>query len=597
MSKRLRFPPSYLNARSSRDTYFCLYLKACQLFVACGVPHPASLLICSSGGHPARDATTAVQAKPATTSLVGPGQVPPGHGRPRNKGNQRRRRSQDARAEPADIRASGSVPRPPRPKRAARGTDTSRSTGASAGEGGRAADVVHSGGGETFEPSREEEGKLPPTGLEEGENEKAFPALPPPASGRVQSPTPATARPGSLDYSALAERLAIEKAAAAAAAAAAASNPAGAAGGSAGGVISRLSVLPGFGDIRRGDVKPQGVSGDDPPEPLDASSTSLISTAENTCGGPSAPTPTLPPANDTKRLRAGAETISLRARLRERWFRLEATRKAQRQRESTERELMAAEDGAARSPRAREGGAGRTGAQTGQREDLQDPAGVAGDGDSSGGDGDGRAENSSSSSSGDNSYHERLERPRGSSGTTTTSRAQPTAEASGVYVESDRTDTAQGVEASSPEPRAVSAAGIAAIRRLHAAAAATAASVVPAPPTETTASTGTDVDSLARQEIFTQDASGGTDKSDVAAEPGDAAGVPLDRFTKGEHLAPCEGDGSDSGGVPTLLHGDRVHAACEAGMAGLLNDLLVRSGGRVADGKDKVRREGGRENT
>ncbi len=46
----------------------------------------------------------------------------------------------------------------------------------------------------------------------------------------------------------------------------------------------------------------------------------------------------------------------------------------------------------------------------------------------------------------------------------------------------------------------------------------------------------------------------------------------------------CEG--SDGG----VVHPEgRVHAACEAGMAGILNDLLVRSGGRAADGKDKVR--------
>ncbi|CAN0538830.1 unnamed protein product, partial [Ectocarpus sp. 12 AP-2014] len=53
-----------------------------------------------------------------------------------------------------------------------------------------------------------------------------------------------------------------------------------------------------------------------------------------------------------------------------------------------------------------------------------------------------------------------------------------------------------------------------------------------------------------------------------------------------------EGGGRDScggGGLPAVT-GEHVYAACQAGMAGLLNDLLVRSGGRAADGKDKLRR-------
>lgn len=573
-----------------------------------------------------------MQKQPATTSLVGPRQAV--HGRPRNKGGQRRRRSQDERVEPVDDRASGSIPRPPRPKRAARGNETGASgssrntggrplaravadpvaqTGAGKGAGRRAADVYHSGSGKVIEPSREvgcELSPAVPSSLGEGELEAAFPALPLASGHRIvavdtPSPAPAMARPGSLDYSALAERLATETAAAAVAKAA--PSPSGAAGGStAGGTISRLSVLPSFGNVRRGDAKLRGASSDHPPgsselQVGDVSPSRLMSAEDNTGGRPSAPMLPLRSADEKNRLRAGAETAALRARLRERWFRLEATRKAQRQRESAERVLMAAEDGSALTHE-QDGGAESSGSRTQPRSRLADPPGVAGDGGISGdgrdsGD-EGNTSSSSSSSSDEVSDQERPKHPRSSPCLTTMPGAKSAAEvscpggikASYISVESDGTSarTAQGIDVSSPESRAVSAAGIAAIRRFEAAAA---ASIAFAPSTEPMASTGPDVASSAHQDLSTQDTSDRTDVSDVAADPGDPAGASLAHLEHKEiHAAPCERD-KNSGGVPAL-HGERIHAACEAGMAGLLNDLLVRSGGRVTDGKDKVRGEG-----
>lgn len=451
--------------------------------------------------------------------------------------------------------------------------------------------------------------------LEGGEKEEDFPALPPAngtrVAGAVPSP-PAMTRLGSLDYSALAERLAIETAAAAASAAAeAAANPSGAAGGGAGGTISRLSVLPGFGDVRRGDAKLRGTSSDDPPGSAESqvwvvvSSNGLMNAAGNAGGNPVAPGLRSWSAHEEKHFRAGAETVALRARLRERWFRLEAAREAQRQRESAERALMAAEDGGVvRHERGggAEGSGGRVG-RVGRRSRLADPVDVADDGGKSGAGRDSSGTGNTSSSSGGISDRERPS--SSSSGMTTAVKANHEAscpsgiKASDVSVETDdpSASTAERIKALSPKPRAVSAAGIAAIRRSEAAAAAVSVAAAPSS-TETIVSTGPGVAPLANKDLSAQHDSDRTDVPGITADSDDPAGASsglLEIDADKVDAAPCEGD-EDSGGVPSL-HGERVHEACEAGMAGLLNDLLVRSGGGVADGKDKVRRKRKRSDT
>eukprot|EP00903_Cladosiphon_okamuranus_P021748 g19996.t1 len=572
----------------------------------------------SSGGRPARDAA-AVQAQPGNTPVAGPGQAS-GHSRPRNRGGLRRRHSQHERAEPVDDdRASGSIPRPPRPKRAERGTGlrasgSSRSTAArpiaqavadpvaqtgdGPGAGGRAGGASHSGTGDAFGPGQEGQCALPPSRLEEGDSEEAFPALPPASGGQMLAPMPAVTRPGSLDYSSLAERLAIETAAAAAAAAAdVASSSSGAAGSTGGGTISRLSVLPSFGDARRVDAKPRDVDSGEPREPSESqecgdSSPRLVSAEDDTDGRPLGSTLPVQLSSGAKRPRVSQETVALRARLRERWFRLEAARKAQRQRESAERELMAAEDGSsAHGTREHGVAAGSSGAQAQGRSCTAEPAGDADDGGSSDGGRESESGEGNTSRSGSDGASDqgRPKHRRSSSRATAKSGVPSTSETPCVSKEGDSTSpsAAQGVEASSPEPRAVSAAGNAAIRRFEAAAAA--ASVAAAPAVDNMVSTSPDVASLSRQDLSEQNALGGANVSDESVGSDVAAGASSGHVEKKEvDVAPCEED-RDSGGVPAL-HGEGVYTACDAGMAGLLNDIPVRSGGRVADGKDKSRR-------
>ncbi|CAM9211740.1 unnamed protein product, partial [Hapterophycus canaliculatus] len=309
----------------------------------------------------------------------------------------------------------------------------------------------------------------------------------------------------------------------------------------------RLSVLPSFGGGQRAGARHHDANSTTPLEPLDLQKTAICASAiagspdnvreEALEGARSLPPPpsqsTLADCTTSRKMSGGAsvETVALRARLRERWFRLEATRKAQRQREAVERELMAAEDGALSSgDNKRKSNAGLTRGH----QNMSDQSTDVDNDDSS-------AENNTDISSKD---------------------------AAGA-------NAVRGAGRS----REVSAAGLAAMRRSKAADAASiemeSASKPSAPSSD---EQGISV-SLNTEEL---------EETDPAASPpcndGSAKSVSVNPEEDVRH-------GGCGGVVVVVLgEGERVQAACEAGKAGLLNDLLVRSAGRAADGKDKLRR-------
>lgn len=477
-----------------------------------------------------------------------------------------------------DGRARRGAPLPPRPKRAtcADGAQASDSCTGTARRGRSRAGAdpssqavavaiirpegctdrsgsgsTHSGDDQVLEASYELGRELSPIftpSLEEGEPEEAFPALPHStghreSSGRPPTPSGSTTGLDRPDYSTLAERLAAE---AAAAAAAETSSPR-AEGRSAGGSLSRLSVLPGFGDGRRSDQRLRGSNSDAHPgmddSPMSELSSKKLSGAEEKHGdGPLAQS--LPPtsrsnvadhmAGTKRRTAAVAETAALRARLRERWFRLEAARKAQRQRESAERGTMAAEDANVN------GGDGV----------CADPSGDVDDSESSGGDRD---------SSGD----------RGAVSSSSEPHDRPPQDPGGSLCVATANEAHSIADVSTAESRAVPASGVAAMRRAEAAAASSAAT----PTTGSTALSGPSEAGVVNQclpqaTLLPEN----TNASVIATGLDDAREL------------------RDEGGDGGVVHPEeRVHAACEAGKAGVLIDLLVRSGGRAADGKDKVR--------
>ena len=439
------------------------------------------------------------------------------------------------------------------------------------------------------------------------DGEKDFPALPLASGcGTRSKPLPLNPQGGStmaeadvLDYTSVAEKLAVDAAAAEATAETAATDTDKSAGRPSGALkesFRRLVVLPGFREDRRGGMK-QRVDGDESLKPEEDVSQTASLRPYGTDGGlpetkvfeglglPSSlpPAPELQPTLAAGRFtsqRAGtpASTVALRNRLRERWFRLEAMKKAERQREAAERSLMGAEDGESID---REVAHGRRRVadlvearrDSGGRFEHKDYENASSKEDSEG-------EGKSSCDNDDNegilgsphtTLDDLLQRP---DGTTAGNREANIIDT--VQVVCSRTSGDSNPPTRDAKP--MSAAGAAAVRRAQAAAASTADA----------------------------DASISMPSRPVSDEPLKVASTPSDN---GKQMAewcvadltdasPCgdegcngdsdfleRGDGDD---VP-LMTRDPVHTACEAGLAGLLNDLLVRTGGRAADGKDKVR--------
>ncbi|CAM9822278.1 unnamed protein product [Ectocarpus sp. 4 AP-2014] len=543
------------------------------------------------------------------THLRGPGQAPPG-GRPRHRNNRRRTHTRDQRLDPADGHGMDNPLHPPRPKRTARQHEAEASTPRGStlrrpraradthtdmrrrggtGARGRPAGVDQSASSKEIGPGRspvvarlgeavtEVPPVLPSTLAEDEvdeEDDEAFPALPPASGPRntpgevlapLQPPTGIAAAAGTvgLDYSSLADRLATE----AAAAAKAAAGSFGALGGTAvGDDVLRLSVLPSFGSGRGGEAKPGSTSSAILPvssdlRVLEGSSPGSVDTDGDVSRGISAlpsqspkllspPSPQAVADNSATRC-ASAETAALRARLRDRWFRLEAARKAQRQREAAERALMTAEDCAT----------------------LGTAVSVLG---WNGGDGNhSSAEEGIRSGSDENHDGGEAKDRRDSSAHTAMTSASAEASSSAV----------RGASVSPLPPRTVSASGMAAIKRSEVALVSDSSATLPM---------GTNTSSPTKQDGCSWGISA------IASIP--AADAELNEATEpascrpetskvGSKLSEEDGghDSCGGGGLPAVT-GEHVYAACQAGMAGLLNDLLVRSGGRAADGKDKLRR-------
>lgn len=441
-----------------------------------------------------------------------------------------------------------------------------------------------------------------PLSLQESEEEKDFPALPPTGGhrqtvGEQPPPLPPVAPTElvRLDYSSLAERLAVDGAAA---------SLSSAVDSTEAGSFLRLSVLPGFGDSRVSKARLYGTN-NTPPE-CSESSTRLAGDEDGVRGTlvaqrlssvlpPPPPQPALGAhtSNKQKRVGAAAETLALRARLRERWFRLDATRKAQRQRESAERGRMATEDGDAID------GNESNSAWT-RRQRLVDRSCGIDDG-ASAGDGRDSEEEDTSSSRDETPGQERPRSPRGSSAFTTFSPQEVavaetpcpvrsnTALISGSRQAITSSSAARGLYVSSETLRAVSAAGVAAIRRSEA------AGSVSTPTAQSRGIgdlTGLNLALPAYEDAPRPNSSDKMNASVVATDL--AATGPTLGCYENDNADTClseGGGGSDSySGDISALPEDRVHAVCEAGMSGLLNGLLIRSGGRVADGKDKVRK-------
>lgn len=366
-----------------------------------------------------------------------------------------------------------------------------------------------------------------------------------------------------------------------------------------------LSVLPGFGD-RPGDKPTLGGNNNGSPEFPDSRSQVVQTPASRPTGAedggrvsaralsttPSVLQPPSPPQRPTlaasstgekRRVGAAAATVALRARLRERWFRLEAVRKAQRQREASERGHMAAEDDKTTGHRHPEGGQGRkggdngeesrgVGAQQGLNSRTQDSGGVddcssscdSSDSGGGGGSGDGGNEGAGDINTA----------TEGRSNSVCVSSASPTSPPEGSTAAASASfgpeshdpskssvSDARVFTGSSEAPRAISVAGIAAIRRSELAAAASVHRSVPAENIATRPNT--------RVEAKIGDVTGPASFHNKRSEAG---GGDVEREASGYCSSGSCGDSGESSAP-----GERAHAACEAGMAGLLNDILVRS--------------------
>lgn len=419
------------------------------------------------------------------------------------------------------------------------------------------------------------------------------PLLPTPPRQRV----PPQTTPG-FAYSSLAERLAADSAAEVALASASA----GVQEGKASDSQLRLSVLPAFGGGNPGREhrKVAGVTstthGERGRGPGDGATRHGVpirgreSEEDMVLSNPRPSPPPPPPLPlsivTLKEHRSGTSAAgALRDRLRARWYRLEAARKAERQREAAERGLMAIEDceaskdlmGDQRGARWHDRGDGEVDARRGwgQQTIEQDGNGRVGEVDEinsgdSGGEG---------KSSDDDNYltqdEENLpvpvattsacnEEQLSTSGSTTTAATIPP---SVVFLHTGQ--------------KAISAAGAAAIRRSQQAADDSARSAD------------------AAKAITTNPTAGGlaSDASPPSATSNEQRGSSRGRRESDPHGYGPQGRELERAAASATVAqesvmAERIRAACRSGQAGLLNELLVRSAGRAADGRDKVRGTG-----
>lgn len=310
-----------------------------------------------------------------------------------------------------------------------------------------------------------------------------------------------------------------------------------------------------------------------------------------------APQPTLATGSFTsRRSGASAAIAALRSRLRERWFRLEAMRKAERQRVVDERSQMATEDRESMDREVAHGRRSRESSASGPRHRIVDLVE------------DGRGEEKSEPEDDSASSQEDIERgdvrsrgdddAAGAVGSPCAASDALSAfplrlgdtvdgnlEASSIRTVAESKDSENLISAAW-DAKPLSAAGAAAVRRAE----------------------GATFTAAAMAEIGAVDASATSPLRPVSHRPlklADSAGDNGEDAKKwpvpgGSYASPCDEDhgnsdadflqgGSGGGGSQELFARDGMHAACESDIAWILNDLLVRTGGRAADGKDKVR--------
>lgn len=617
--------------------------------------------------------------------------------------SRRRRRTRDGPARLVEDRDGGDPPPVPRSERVAALTKRAQSRASASSREERRRDRKDSAGGkfgdsatvnsrftspqdvrqkngsgrrrhtENFEPAVS---RAMPVEEDNTVAEEAFPALPV-ANGRATMtvvtaaaaaaaaaslPEPPEGESTGLSYSSLTEKLAAE--ASAAVAAARSSDSRCDAGRQE---LFHLSVLPGFGEGQtreaRLEVKAEGSpSAVQSREILQSSESERVVANESRGDGaratasqsavprpPSSSPVPLPHQSATrfskekKDVGTSSATAALRARLRERWFRLEALKKAERQRETGEKELMAAED--------------RPSVDTGCEQDTLDLCKVTGtiayavDHRRSGigsrkrslvGDDDVNSISSNSSRSSDSGGSGESENEEGySSGGSNAEQGQsrsPHALPVNVSTESDKNNalaalrraqimsgnsstssgatddsvnctssatsySERGTSLQSPANveavcKPISAAGAAAIRRSEIAAAESAREWTQTTSAASASVACTALDSCSRRpaeespsansEICTPESPMGTnaisgeiDSAAKLASPESDSVFRIVESVGGDNRV--SGDGSTPG-----ISGRDVSVACEGGMGELLNNLLVRSGGRAADGKDKV---------
>lgn len=384
--------------------------------------------------------------------------------------------------------------------------------------------------------------------------EEAFPAL----STTTRSRAPQTR---ALDYSSLAEGLAAEAAITSVSVGLPETKPSDA-------DYLRLSVLPCFGEREHG---PEQSTADGMENALDANCESEPSQNgapgrklkphqrydEGVLLGDVSPPPLPPPPPPTASIitlkerssRATAASGTLGDTLRARWFRLEAARRAERQREEAEREVMAMEDCAVSEGRVDDNARG-----------LSEQAGIKGSHNGS----DGEPEYSScESDEEENTYHVKDKGGAEEKSHMSVITTSASTECQVSTNDSVKSAAHASVLHSRPRRATISAAGVAAIRRSQQAPA-----EVPRPSKTNEWST------TASGTIIKQRCNDGA--VDVICST---------NVQSHEQDRDATRESNDQG----LETAERIHEACQLGQAGLLNNLLVRSAGRAADERDKVR--------
>lgn len=491
------------------------------------------------------------------------------------------------------------------------------------GDGGREHEPVEGGMSRTFVPSTEQEG------------DEEFPPLSTTAKtdDRDQGPSISSKPPREnlpqntqgLVYSSLRDRLALEAEAAVMAAVAVSSG-----GGEtkSSSYQLRLKVLPGFGknrDERAGLQDCYGRSTGVPNELVgrgegddwrDFAAIQQLMLARSITSGesflqispvspPSAPSPPTGTVVTLKERRPYSATLSppLRERLRQRWFRLEALKKAELQREAIERELMGVEDRVAEV----EGDIGRGTSdrgvgsswvrrlQSGGRPGAEQTNG--GEASSSSGDG---GDAKDRSSEGDDLADSDCEGglpvaattgPSHKGGELVNAKAGPRQQ-NMVFATSPLVPAYEAIGTRIPS-RPMSASGAAAIRRSQAEAESRSQGMIASvaltagPPSDfASAAPGTTgkTNKTSQAWSFSEEEVGARkgDHREPPLQVNDSAAVQDGSLTR--VITVEEDDGGLQAGITT-----HIHAVCEAGLARELNELLVRSFGRAADERDEVR--------